>query len=295
MATGLQSKSGMRSFLVLFSIFIAFFAWSLSSQAALALAPMDGYVSDVNAERSQKFHEIYIFSTPPPKEKNLHEAIFNQKLSKEFRQKYLDKFGQVDTESIMYQKNNFNTIDSNGTISVSVETEADERKQFAEYMMKRLTEYHVDNYFKNDPTMRPIYQAKEKLSNVEVKVGNQVKLNIRYELAGNTLDLVAKNPWCDARLSLEMDPSAFGPSSMEEARLWLGKDISKKLRVNTNATLYEGMATLEFIRVLTPTVTGLASVSSYFKDGEEVVRQLDTFGAPTVRESRGFVGFSHAF
>lgn len=290
----------MRSLLIIFSILIAILAGFSQAQAAILVdgneGYADGYVSDVSKERSEKFYEIYIFASPPPKQKSLQDAIFNQTLSKEFRDKYREKFGQIDTESIVYQKNNFNMIDKDTTLSTSAETENSERRAFAEYMTKRLVEFHVDNYFKNDPTMRPIYEAKQKISNVEVKVGTQVKMNIRYEFAGNTLDLIIKNPWCDAKVALEMDPSSFGPSNVEETRVWLGKDINTKLRINTNAALVDGIGTVEFVRKITPMFAGFFTVSSYFKDGDAAVKkQLDTFGAATIRESRGFVGFSHTF
>lgn len=293
----------MRSFLAIFTILIAFLSCKCPAQAAPLVGAntnadegyVAGYVDDVRAERAEKFYEIYIFASPPPKQKAWHEAIFNQKLTKEFRDEYRERFGEMDTESIIYQKNNFNMLDKNGALTVSAETENSARRDFAEYMLKRLVEFHVDNYFKNDPTMRPIYEAKQKLSNVEVKVGNQVKMNIRYELAGNTLDLVVKNPWCDAKVSLEMDPSSFGPSNVEETRIWVGKDINTRLRINTNAALIDGIGTVEFVRRITSNFSGFLSASSYFKNGDAEVKKLDSFGAPTVRESRGFMGFSHTF
>ena len=242
-----------------------------------------GYVSDVAGEKAERFYEVYLF-VPNPKSRTLQDIIFSP-LTQEFKIRYLEKFGSVDTESIVYRSGNFSEFDQNYHQAVGVESENSKRKEFAEYMMKRLTEYHFDNYLKTEPQLRPLMEVKQKVQNIKVEVSKEIRLNIQYNFAGNNLDLIADNPWCDSKLGIEMDPHSFVPTSPREMRLWLGKDLNRQLRLSSQLAMTDGIAGAELGRSISRwhilTTVGLTSP---FKGG-----------GTSVRETKYLVGFSHAY
>ncbi|MFN7453217.1 MAG: hypothetical protein ACK5RO_01020 [Pseudobdellovibrionaceae bacterium] len=231
-----------------------------------------GYTQDIQKEKADRFYEVYLFSYRPAPERNLHQQIFSP-LTSEFKLKYREVFGQVDAESISYQPANFGMLDNFKGYNSAAEEENKKRKTFAEYMTKRLFEHHVDNYFKNDPTMRPVYEAKEKLSNINVQVNQSFKFNFRYKLSGNTLDINVLNPWIDSKLTLEMNPRSFGPSSPLEERLWLGKNLERNWRLQSNIAQKDGVLKVESIHWLKAQWTTSVAYQDTFKEVGPTTRQ----------------------
>lgn len=226
-----------------------------------------GYVQDVRKEREERFYEIFLFAQPPPVEKSLHDKIFNEELSREFRGRYRDKFGTVDTDAIAYQRTDFERLDAYRS-TTAAEAKNNERRSFADYIMKRLVETHVDNYVKSEPTMRPIYEAKEKLKKMEVRVNKETKLEARYSLAGNILDLLLENPYCDARLSIEMDSGTVGPAPVKEQILIVSRPLSSTWRAENRWFDRDGRVYGEFIKSHTSRFSTTYGVNAAFKDGE---------------------------
>lgn len=246
-------------------------------------SPYAGYVSDVKNERSQRFQEVYMFA-PNFQEKSLQEQIFSP-LAKEFKDKYREKFGQIDTESIVYQPTKFSTFDENRGVALKVEEENDKRRSFAEYMTKRLMEYHVDAYMRTQPQMRPVMELKEQIQNVKVEVNESVRLNMQYNFAGNTADFIIDNPWCESKVSLEMNTASFGPSETEETRVWINKDLNKQLKLNTNTTLNDGIAYAELVRQFQRlNFSTSAGISTAIKETGK-----------SIRETKFLVGFAHSW
>ncbi|MCE3009832.1 MAG: hypothetical protein LW875_04380 [Proteobacteria bacterium] len=244
----------------------------LGSMAFAQSRDWEGYTQDVSAERSQRFYEIYLFSYRPAQAADLSQKIFNP-LTSEFKLKYRETFGQVDAESISYQPANFGMLESFKGYNTAVEAENKKRKSFAEYMTKRLFEHHVDNYFKNDPTMRPVYETKEKLSNINVQVNQSFKFNFRYNLSNNTLDINTLNPWVDSKVTLEMNPRSFGPSTPLEERVWIGKTFFRKWRLQSNVANKDGVIKIESIHWLQARWTTSMGYQDTFKEVGLTTRQ----------------------
>ena len=249
---------------------------------AFAYAPY-GYTNDVENERGEKFEEIYLFAYEKPTQRNYHSLIWNQELSTEFKNRYLEKFGQVDTGSIKINTVRLDADKMNSTY-MSDEKSIKERRRFAEFMVKRTSEWHVDTYIKEEPSMRPVYETKQALSHMEVKVNNEIKLNLEYSFSGNVLDILIINPWADSKIMYEMDPQAFGPAPAEETYLMIGKNVSKTFRVNTNYADRDGVGSIEFVKRLKTRMTGSIQYSNWIK-GEGL----------TPRENKVSVGFGHSF
>lgn len=266
---------------VFFVSFILFVLGSLASSPGFA---HPGYLQDITEERDSRFYEIFLFATPPPAKRDLRAVIFNPALSFEFKNKYRERFGQIDTESIVYQPTKFSVLDENRGAVLWVEQSQEQRRSFGEYMVKRLIEWHLDNYFKTDPTMRPVYELKEKLSNVQVEVTPTSKLNLRYNLSDNTADLILENPYCDSKLALLMNPKQFGPGPLTDEKLIVEKQLTKKIRVNTSATGMDGIGRFEVIRSLRANWATNFITTAAFKAG-----------GPSPRESRYIIGLSHAY
>ena len=233
-----------------------------------------GYIKDVQAEKQERYYEIYLFLVTAPQQSRLQDTIFNPELSKEFRLKYQDKFGQIDTDSIGYQKANFAAFEQDKYGNTGVEKTSTERSKFADYMVKRLAEWHVDHFFKSDPNMRPVYELKERLSKVEVAVTPKSKLNVEYSLSGNSLEAIYTNPYVDSKIVMEDG----------ENRLQLGRNITSTLRLNTYTTEYDGFNTVELVKYLKANMTASVSSSTYFKSEGK-----------SPRESITRVAFSHSF
>jgi len=265
---------------LLWTFFLALFVMMTGTPAG---AVPHGYVQDVEKERQERFYEIFLFAQPPPREKPLSEVIFNAELSNEFKLRYRQRFGQLDTESIMYQRTDYERLDS-FRANPAAESKSAERRAFADYMIKRLFEFHVDNYVKSEPAMRPVYEAKEKLKKVEVRVNKQTKLEGRYSLAGNTLDVILENAYCDSKWIIEMDRGSFGPAPIRENTVVIGKSLTSRLRIDSTTQDREGRSRLEITKAHTAQLATMYGVSAAYKGG----------GA-SPRDSRIAWGFGYTF
>jgi len=105
-----------------------------------------------------------------------------------------------------------------------------------------------------------------------------------YSLAGNTLDVKVINPYLDSKVTVYMDPTAFGPSTNIENRITLGKQVNYNTRVNFYATTNDGIATLEFIRTFRGSMSANFVTSTFFNETGASLRQTVVA-----------VGFSNAF
>jgi hypothetical protein len=224
------------------------------------------YISDVREERQKNFQEVFIQNYVPEKKIKLYEVIFNPQLSTEFKEQYRSRFGELDTESMIYMNSRTKFVESPRVSPLDDEKENLKRREFSEYMIKRLTEWHVDNYVKTEPAVRPLYETKERFSRIEVKVSQEVKLDFKYDLAANNLDLILVNPWADLRWALEMDRKAFGPSSTVESRIKIEKQLTSSLRVRSYAAMIDGIASLEFEKMLPRRWALQVKSSTFFKD-----------------------------
>lgn len=277
MAFSLQYRKMMR----LLSFFPILLVLLVLTEAHGKLIPSPGYVSNVTAEKSQRFYEVYLFVPNPSEGPSLKEMIFSP-LTKEFKAKYREKFGQLDTDSIVYRSP---SIGGSQATPAAIQQENQNRRDFAEYMTKRLAEFHVDQYMRTQPAMKPVMEVKEKIQNVKVEVSKEVRFNIQYNFAGNTADVVLDNPWCDSKLSVEMDPKSFGPTSPSETRIWVGRNLNSYLRVNSNIALTDGVFSSDLTRTFPrfQIATSLGLSSAYKPKGI------------SIRETKYLIGFSRSF
>jgi len=255
----------LKEFAKVFPMMVALIATlgPLSAEARRNFGPHKGYLENVDGERDKKYQELEFFQPPPPLGRPISERIFNEKLSKEFRDKYEEKFGRTEIERV-YQSPNRTTYynDVYGPTGTLEEINK-ERKEFGDFMFRRLAEYHVDDYLKNDPSARPIYEVKERISNVRVEV-SKIRIDIQYSIAGNTLDLKLNNPYLDdTKIRVEMDPESIGPSSVNETRLMVGKRVTKTVFMQSDYLTQKGVVSLVGRKTLTRNLSSSLTAATY--------------------------------
>ncbi len=199
-------------------IFILFFA-SLRMHAAMFdedhpkhFGDHIGYVGDVEEERNKRDIEMVMLEKPKDAGPPRTQVIFNEKLSKEFQDQYAYRFGQTSAEQVLNTPSRTDEYTYYTGERLTIEQYTHYQQQFAEYMTRRLVEYHVDNWAKNDRDFRAVYELKDRVSNLDVKVA-KYKFKWKYNFAGPTMDLKVENPYdVDARVRMEMSGVVSAPS-----------------------------------------------------------------------------------
>jgi hypothetical protein len=244
----------------------------------------DGYLASVEEERDLMVEDLVIIPPPPPLGPPLRERIFNEKLSREFRDRYDEKFGRTEVEQTYNSNNRFTVYDETWGAGGTLQELSEERQRFGDYMLRRLLEYHVDNYAQNDPQVRVVWEAKERLSNVNIQV-RQFRFDMNYQLAGNTFDFKIVNPWMStARVRLQMNPGAFGPAPVDEAFISIGRTVSRQLALESHYAVTDGVISFIGRTPLTPSL-GASLTASTFTRSSGLSR----------RESLYLAGLSYRF
>ncbi len=242
------------------------------SESRITREAHPGYTDSVTDERYEKIEEMVLVPRPFSDEINLKQVIFDDRLTQEFQSRWADQFGRTDAERNLFAPSRFDELQYDTGLRVTLEEDRKNRQRFAEYMMRRLVENHVDIYFKSTPSGRKIYELKERISklNVEVKKGYKVRIN--YSYSGNYVDLRLENPYdIDSRLRLQMS-DGVGPSGLTEAILSLSYPVNQKVNVSSYFYSELGKISLVTSRALGPglsaSITGTTNYR-YEKDTEE--------------------------
>lgn len=179
---------------------------------------IDGYTSDVTQEMSSEPREMVLTQKPDFLEKpELNKVIFNQQLSDEFIFRYKQQFGFTEQEQNYFLVTQQGYYTSPTGLTPTQDDAA--RQQFAQYMIKRLAEWHADNIMKNDPDFKPVYDLKQKVGTYKVDVGPENKLDMNYTFIGNFANVVYTTPWGTSRMAINMDPGAYLPGTPTEILL----------------------------------------------------------------------------
>lgn len=247
----------------------------------------EGYLDSTDGERNKVISEMIVIQPPPVDGPPLKDRIINEKLSKEFSDRYEEKFGRTQVERIYYSPNRYTFYDDMYGFKGTPQQVSEERRNFADFMVKRLAEYHLDNFTKTNPRAKAIWEAKETLSKVNVEV-SKFKFNMNYEIAGNVFDMKVDNPYLDLfRYRLQMNPSALGPGPVDESTLSIGRPVTKKIYLEAHYKMVDGVVTYIGRRAFSPTLGGTITVSTFTKDiGVQ---------RPNIRESLYLGGLSYVF
>ena len=154
-----------------------------------------GYLFNVVDEKNKRDVEMVMLDKPKDDKKPLSKVIFDEKLTKEFQTQYQYKFGQTGAEQVINNPGRDDQYLYYNSQNVTAQEYAKYQRQFGEYMARRLTEYHFDNWFKNDPTLKPVYEMKDKISNLDVQVKKGYKIKWKYNFAGPSMEAKVENPY----------------------------------------------------------------------------------------------------
>lgn len=263
-----------------FVILLSTSAWGESTNPRLS--PGHGYTQDVKKERTQVINEMVLPKEPPEQTVLLKDILFDPKLEKEFRDEYRKRFGQTDAEI------NFNAGSLNGTnrfgdftaygpgIGTSFITaqEMNQRQRsFADYMMRRMFEYHGDKYARSRNDLRPAYELKEKVAKVNVAVRKGYKLNMNYSYSGKYFNFRLDNPY-DVEMNFRYDMNPIYPTkSGKEYSFTVGKQINPRIRSDLSYTMEDGIGRVSLWRKMSRRIGASISYSTFFNRSESSTRQ----------------------
>ena len=202
-----------------------------------------GYVQNVREERNLRVVEMVLVEKPPLSELPLNSLIFVPRLNKEFQERYEEQFGRSIPEQSFNGTRRYTSLDYFSGPRVSMEEYNQKERVYGEFVLRRLVEFHVDKYAQSSPELRPVYEVKEKMSNLrmELKRGYQVKLH--YSFSGNYIDLSIENPLeIETKILFQMENKSVLPTSKSETTLSLGYPLSSSLRLAS----YYGFQKREF-------------------------------------------------
>lgn len=211
-----------------------------------------GYLSDVNEERNKRDVEMVMLEQSKDEKPPLREVIFNDKLSKEFQAQYQYRFGQTTTEQSINNPSRMDGYSYYTGETLTIQRYQQEQQHFASYMGRRLTEFHVDNYAKNDRSLRPVYEMKDKISNVNVTV-SKFKFKWKYNFSGPNMDFALENPYgLEAKVRAEMTGVISVPSEMVYS---LGYQITPRVRIRGLYNSWDGLTQLVTTRQMTKSIS----------------------------------------
>lgn len=223
-----------------------------------------GYVSDVQEERDKRDIEMVMLEKPKDPPKPREQIIFNEKLSKEFKDQYAYRFGQSNSEQLLNTPQRSDQYTYYTGERLTIEQYTHYQQQFAQYMVRRLIEYHVDDYAKHDRDFKKVYELKDKVSNLDVKVASY-KMNWKYNFAGPSMDLTVKNPYdIDFRVRMEMDGVISSPS---EYIYTIGYPINPRIYTTflyrQNDGVYQSVWTRRMTKHISTSLTGSIDTHRY--------------------------------
>lgn len=220
--------------------------------------PHPGYLETITNERDDIVHDIVIFTPPPPQGKMLKDRIFNEKLTREFTERYEAKFGRTEQLRVFNSPNRLTYYDDLFGFHGTAQEDNEEHRRFGNFMLRRLAEFHIENYAKSDPKVRPIWEAKERISQVKLQVGPRVRFQAKYSLSANSADIKIDNPIANAKVSLQL-----GGGSVEETTISLARPITSTISAESHYALTDGIISLIGRKSLSPTLGLSATTSTY--------------------------------
>ncbi|MBK9294528.1 MAG: hypothetical protein IPM57_08800 [Oligoflexia bacterium] len=267
-----------------FSALVIFVLSILHVCEGKAFAKNTGYITDIETEYSIEPLELILVEKPDHLNgPSFNEKVFNHELSQEFLINYQQTFGRTEQEQNYFLINRQGYVLSSGVLTATQVDDA--RKKFAQYMSRRLIEFHGENIFKNDPNLRAIYDIKQSISNVKLDVGPSSRFDMSYSFVGNNLWARLENPYANLVTYVYMDPGSLLPTAPNEATL-----VAQKTLFTTNNELGFSF----YSKVFRYTISrGVGIVSLNFTQTLPVVASFNA--VDTSKEALSMAGLSLSF
>lgn len=263
---------------IFLSMLVGWQGWATIEDKPTVFGAHYGYVLDVDDEKNRLDVEMEMLEQPPPV-KTLNETIFTEKLSKEFQTQYSYRFGQTQSEQVLNTPGRDDEYTYRTGETVTLQEYQKYQKKFAEYMGRRLVEFHVDQWAKNDPDFRPVYAAKDRVSNLSVQTKSGYKFRWKYNFSGPNMDFQLQNPHdLEVKVRVEMNGVMSSPS---ETIYTVGYPINHKVHILALCREQDGVYQLVGTRRLTK------------KMSTSLTGSVDTrTEGPTVKQNLVLVGLS---
>ena len=226
----------------------------------------EGYTSDVVDERTEVVSEMSMIQAPnsgPP----LQEQIFDEKITKDFRERYEQKFGRTEAERVYNSPNRYTYYNDLYTFKGSPQEESVEKRAYAEYMVKKLAEYHVEKYMKSDPKTKSVWEAKERISQMNVKT-KSFGFKARYDVIGGKADIEIQNPVAETKYTLEMSGT-----QIKEALLVLRRPVIPTYTIESRYKQVEGILAFIGTKTFTPALSANITASTYTNHSTKSTRE----------------------
>lgn len=231
---------------------------------------------DVAAEKLAPAPEKLILPSAPEGRSSIHHLIFNPVLTKEFTLRYEERFGRTTAEQTYNVFSNpYMAIRTSQGFELTAVQASDSQRQYGEYMMRRLAEWHADNAMRNSKSLRAVAEIKDRYSRADVQVAPGYKIQANYSIGNNAVDVVFDNPWVLLRARIEM--------LMSETFITMGRTFGV-WRAETHWSYNDGVVKLVTSRPLRP------GLSMSFMGSTPLKSQ-----GYSVRENLGLAGLSYSF
>jgi hypothetical protein len=268
-------------------IAVAFLVVLLNGGWAVAkrdYGPHSGYLENTKNERDTSYTDLLLPPPPVSSSRDFGGKIFNPKLTREFRDRYEERFGRTEEERIYNSPNRFTYFADIHGFTGTPQEKDDEKRRYGEFVMRRLFEYHLDNYAQNDPKLRPAWEAKERIKEFRVEVA-QFRFDAQYSIAGNTFDVRMANPYLNLlRVRLQMDPGKFGPAPVVETTVSVARALTSTISVETHYQVFDQTIVVIERKGFTSNLGGSLTQSTYVANS-----------GISPRESKYLAGLAYVF
>lgn len=260
-----------------FILMPTYFAWALPESAPSVPGLKPGYLDSVEDEKTTRTEDLVVIREPPPMETS--KPFVSDKLNKEFQAQYELRFGRTEAERNLLP-NRYDTYFYNG-LMVTYEEDLRRKKAFGDYVIRRVEEYHLDNSIRDNKTFRPAYEAKEKISKVNVKISDDFRVKANLSLTGYFADIIIENPW------KVQSKSTFYVGS-KELITSLKYPLTSKVDILTDYRVQSSVVRVILARTITPALSANISGTT-FMTGSEGEGTVDGF----IRQRLVLVGFTY--
>ncbi len=238
--------------------------WVLPGRAAPTWVEVEpGYTDQPERERSHTYSDL---KTPEALDSSLATkvstsvpggytpAIFNQRISREFKDRYERTFGDTHIE----QAHRLPMMGSESRVSFRhlhrPEENLQKQRAFGEYVAQRLADHHLDIYLKESKRGKAIQQVKEKVQNSRVQLSESTRVRTRFMLLNQQLDVAVENPLLTTRIL--WDPSLSQPYLIVTRKAT--SKLSLRGHVDWGRSHYRLGASEKVNKLLTATLTGIS-------------------------------------
>jgi hypothetical protein len=227
----------------------------------------DGYVSSITEDTFEEPKDLALMPAPLGYgDFDFSATLFTDTLSKEFVERYREKLGYTEAERSATSPVDLKAYGDNTGYTEEVRQHQQKQREFGEYMFRRLAEFHVDNFFKSEPKLRKVYELKERVSNLDVRVNESTKLNTNYSFSGNFITATVENPIINGRARFEMNPAQLGPGPIEETILSIYRNLTQNVFMETHYRLTQQILSFVGRKSFSERLQTTLSLSNGFKE-----------------------------